>query len=135
MIPGAARRQLLADFHEPVQQALRDAAKTGAGGATMLLLDLRDERAQKMAADVADLETVRNVVATAERDHTAPILIAYAPSLQAAALMEDHSRKAKRKFAAELPANRFRMIVVGNGGITWAVGAVNADGPTGRVVG
>lgn len=135
MIPGAARRQLLTDFHEPVQQAVRDAASHGVGDATMLLLDLRDERAQKMAADVADLDTVRNIVAVAEKDQSAPILIAYAPSLQAAELMRGHSRKAKRKFAAQLPANRFRMIVVGNGGITWAVGAVNSDGPTGRVVG
>lgn len=135
MIPRTARRQLLTDFYEPVQQAVRDAASNGIADATMLLLDLRDERAQKMAADVADLDTVRNIVSAAEKDQSAPILIASTPSSQAAGLMRGHSRKAKRKFAVELPRNRFRMIVVGNGGITWAVGAVNSDGPTGRVVG
>jgi hypothetical protein len=129
MIPAAARRQLMSDFHEPVQQAVRDAAQQGVGDATMLLLDLRDERAQKMAADVADLDTVRNIVATAEEDHSAPILVAYTPSEQAAALLKGHSRKAKRKFATQLPTNRFRIIVVGSGGITWAVGAVNLAGP------
>lgn len=135
MTPGAARRQMLTDFHQPVQQAVREAASQGVSDATMLLLDLRDDRAQKMAADVADLDSVRNIVAAAEQDHSAPILIAYTPSVQAAVLMREHSRKAKRKFAVPLPANRFRMIVVGNGGITWAVGTIDAGGPTGRVVG
>lgn len=135
MVPAAARRQLMSDFQEPVQQAVRDAAAQGLAGATMLLLDLRDDRAQKMAADVADLDTVRNIVIRAEQDKSAPVLIACATTPKVAKLMRGHSKKSKRKFAVELPPNRFRMIVVGSGGITWAVGAINADGPTGRVVG
>ena len=127
MAPATARHQLMSDFHEPVQQAVRDAALQGVTDATMLLLDLRDESAQKMAADVAERETVRNIVSSAEQNESEPNLVAYEPSSQAAALMEGHSRKAKRKFAATLPANRFRMIVVGGGGITWAVGAVSTS--------
>ncbi len=135
MAPATVRRKLMNEFHEPVQHAYRDATALGVAEATMLLLDLRDERAQKMAAEVADLDAVRNVVSSAEAAKIAPVLIAYATSVQAAKIMRGHSKKAKSKFALTLPANRFRMIVVGSGGITWAVGAVASGGPTGRVVG
>jgi uncharacterized protein (DUF302 family) len=88
----------------------------------MLLLDLRDDRAQKMAVDFADLSTLRNIVATAEQEKSAPVLIACAPSVKAATIMSGH-----RKFGVRLPANRFRLIVVGSGGITWALGATDGD--------
>jgi hypothetical protein len=97
------------------------------GDATMLLLDLRDDRAQKMAVDFADLSTLRNIVATAEQEKSAPVLIACAPTAKAATIMSGHSKKSKRKFGVRLPTNRFRLIVVGSGGITWALGATDGN--------
>lgn len=135
MAPPAARRQLMNDFQEPMQRAMRDAVAEGLHNTTMLLLDLRDDRAQKLAADVADLTVVRDIVAAAEKNQSAPVLVTCATTEQAAKLMRGRSRKSKSKFAIDLPPNRFRLIVVGSGGITWAVGAIEADGPTGRVVG
>ena len=127
MVPAAARRQLMNDFRQPVRRAAHNAAVQGMGDATMLLLDLRDDRAQKMAVDFADLSTLRNIVATAEKEKSAPVLIACAPSVKAATIMSGHSKKSKRKFGVRLPANRFRLIVVGSGGITWALGATDGD--------
>lgn len=135
MAPATARRQLMNDFHGRLQQAFQDLLAKGLGDATILLLDLRDDRAQKMAADVADMDVVRDLVASAEKDDTVPVLVAGTTSQQAARLMRGRSRKSKSKFAVVLPPARFRIIVVGSGGITWAVGAVEAEGPTGRVVG
>lgn len=130
MVPAAARRQLMNDFGQPVRQAAQDAAVRGIGDATMLLLDLRDDRAQKMAVDFADLTTLRNIVVTAEQDNSAPVLIACATSANAATMMRSHSKKTKRKFAVQLPTNRFRLIVVGSGGITWALGATDGEVPS-----
>jgi len=127
MIPAAARRQLMSDFRQPVRQAVREAAVEGIGGTTLLLLDLRDGRAQKMAVDFTDLATLRSIVATAEQENSAPVLITCASSAKAETVMRTHSKKSKRKFAARLPANRFRMIVVGSGGITWALGVTDSD--------
>jgi hypothetical protein len=118
------------DFRQPVRQAAHDAAVQGIGDTTMLLLDLRDDRAQKMAVDFADLSTLRNIVATAEQDSSAPVLIACATSAKAATIMRGHSKKSKRKFAARLPMNRFRLIVVASGGITWALGATGGVAPS-----
>src|SRR6188472_2474347 len=106
MVSARARRQLMNDFGQPVRQAAHDAAVHGIGDATMLLLDLRDGRAQKMAADFADLSTLRNIVATAEQEHSAPVLIACATSAKAATIMRSYSKKSKRKFASRLPTNR-----------------------------
>jgi hypothetical protein len=125
MVPAAARRQLMNDFGQPVRQAAHDAAVRGIGDATLLLLDLRDDLAQKMAVDFADLSTLRNIVTTAEQDKAAPVLIACATSAKAATIMRGHSKKSNRKFSVRLPANRFRLIVVGSGGITWALGATD----------
>jgi hypothetical protein len=130
MVPAAARRQLMNDFGQPVRQAVHDAAVRGIGDATMLLLDLRDGRAQKMAVDFADLTTLRNIVVTAEQDNSAPVLIACATSASAATIMRSYSKKTKRKFAAQLPTNRFRLIVVGSGGITWALGVTDGGVPS-----
>jgi hypothetical protein len=135
MIPAEARRQLMTDHRPAVDEALLEAGRQGVKDFSLLLLDLRDERAQKMAADVADLEVLRGIVAAAETSQSAPVLVAIQPAAQAAALMSDHSRKAKQKFATRLAANRYRLIVIGDGGITWAVGAIAPHGPTGRVVG
>ncbi len=135
MAPPAARRQLMNDFQTPMRQAMRAAVADGLDHTTMLLLDLRDGRAQKLAADVADLTVVRDIVAAAEQDQSAPVLVACATSEQAAKWMHGCSRKSKRKFATDLPPNRFRLIVVGSGGITWAVGAMEGEGPTSRVIG
>jgi hypothetical protein len=130
MVPAAERRQLMNDFGQPVRQAAHDAAVQGIGDATMLLLDLRDDRAQKMAVDFADLSTLRNIVATAEQEQSAPVLIACATSAKAATIMRSNSKKSNRKFAARVPTNRFRLIVVGSGGITWALGATDGDVPS-----
>jgi hypothetical protein len=116
-----ARRQLMNDFHGRVREAVREATLRGIVDATVFLLDLRDELAQKMATEVLDIEAVRKVVTTAEKDQTAPILVACVPALQAASLMRHRSRKTKRKFAALLPCDRFRVIAVASGGITWAL--------------
>jgi len=129
MIPSTVRHQLMADFQQPVQEAVRQANLEGVIGATVFLLDLQDERAQKMAAFVADLDTVRNIVTTASEGRTAPILIACGPSQRAAVLMRGLSRKAKRKFGAPLTGDRFRIIVAANGGITWAVGRSSNEQP------
>jgi hypothetical protein len=109
------------DFHGRVGEAVRDAAARGVVDATVFLLDLRDELAQKMAAEVVDFDTVRNAVDTAEKEHSAPILIACVPALQAASLMRHRSRKSKRKFAAALRCDQFRVIAISSGGLTWAL--------------
>jgi hypothetical protein len=116
-----ARRQLMNKFHGRVREAVREATRRGTVDATVFLLDLRDELAQKMATEVADIDAVRNVVTTAEQDHTAPILVACVPAMDAASLMRHRSRKTKRKFAGLLPCDRFRVIAVASGGITWAL--------------
>jgi hypothetical protein len=119
------------EFHEPIQHAHRQAIAQGVHDATLLVLDLRDERAQKMAAAVADLNTVRDVAAAAERSMITPVLVAYMTCQRAAVLLKGYSKKAKQKFTIKFPADRFRMVVVGSGGITWAVGAIDAVDPNG----
>jgi hypothetical protein len=123
------RRKLMSDFRQPVQKAVRDATASGMFDATTLLLDLRDDRAHKMAADFAELDTLRTIVTKAEGDHTVPVLIACLPSDKAEALLDGLSTKSKRKFATRLAGRRFRMIVIGGGGITWAVGVKEDFGP------
>jgi hypothetical protein len=127
-----ARRQLMNDFHGRVREAVREATLRGIVDATVFLLDLRDELAQKMATEVLDIEAVRKVVTTAEKDQTAPILVACVPALQAASLMRHRSRKTKRKFGNPLACDRFRVIAIASGGITWAL--VKSKGTDGTVV-
>jgi hypothetical protein len=122
----------MCDFQSPVQRAVQDAAAKGMEDATTLLLDLRDDRAQKMAVDFADLDTLRTIVTRADEDRTVPVLIACLPSDRAEKLMEGLSAKSNRKFAKPLADRRFRMIVIGDGGITWAVGVKKDVGPTER---
>jgi hypothetical protein len=121
VILADARHQLMDDFHGRVREAVREAALGGVVDATVFLLDLRDGLAQKMATEVVEIDAVREVVAAAEKDQAAPILMACVPALQAASLMRHRSRKARRKFAARLPRDRFRVIAIAFGGITWAL--------------
>jgi|GraSoiStandDraft_46_1057282.scaffolds.fasta_scaffold21077_5 hypothetical protein len=112
------RRRFAQNCRSSVYRVHAKALAGGMKNPIVLALDLRDRLACEFALSVMTPEKLAKKIAVDTRNDLAPLLVFPMPSDEAAALVGGRSSKAGELLRGAAARSRFRLVIVGHGGLT-----------------
>jgi hypothetical protein len=112
------RRRFAQNCRSSVYRVYSKAIATGVRQPVIIVLDLRDRLACEFALSVMTPEKLAKKINVDTRNELAPLLVYPLSSIDAAALMGARSSKAGDLLRTPVAKSRFRLVIVGHGGMT-----------------
>jgi hypothetical protein len=112
------RRRFAQNSKSSVYRVYAKAIADGVRSPVVLLLDLRDRLACELALSFMTPEALTEKLSTDKRNELAPLLVSPLSAVDAGALIGARSSKAGDLMRKPPVRSRFRLVIVGHGGMT-----------------
>jgi len=112
------RRRFAQNSKSSVYRVYSSAVASGTRSPVVILLDLRDRLACELALSSMTPDALANKLSADKRNELAPLLVYPLSSVDAAALIGARSSKAGDLLRKPPARSRFRLVIVGHGGMT-----------------
>jgi hypothetical protein len=124
MATSERRKRMFQFNRERIEQLYVDAVSRGVDRPLIIMCDLLDPAGKALAIGRAGSNEVEKQIATCKDNGHDPSLIMDVPQENAIAVLGNATANARQVLDTEVPDGMFRVAVIGDGGISWAMGRI-----------